>query len=720
VFGFIGDDPGPEPLPRERIVAFHMCWAILVPAFCYVFTADAPLVFLIALALAGFSLVKKTSFRLSNRAKVYSFVFPLIFAAIFDMFYKVDMNHFFMSVSTLCPLLIFYGLSVSLLDQRPVSLATGMACALGAMLIQGLTLSPPDLKRIAVPHPFLLDRFRLFILAVLAQSYSILHLPRLAIALNRDVRSERVGRQLVRSALTTGATILVFAVSLGVCFGAKKTFRLLDPVFADSYRNFLERKSRKTLFRDRISTDSTLSWKLNKYGNMPAFFVKSSVAPGYMRGRSYTRYVNGEWRAERLRDGNWVPDAPTVLPLTSGTGGLSTSSWVSEGLEKDELESADVYFANRFAPGELYLPGNTCGIELVADRLNGSTDGIYLPGGWDESSGYRYFVKNVDQAAALPRPATPGDEYLQISDTVMPTAYMHAQLAIKDGAKSTKEKILAVTTYLSRNFSYSLAPKKKRPKDTDPVVHFLRTSQEGHCELFASAAVAMLRSQGIKCRYVTGFVCFEQLPAGAHVARFKHCHAWAEAWIPDEGWTYLEPTPASGVPEKKHTSGLTALGESIQNWLTHLLSGVKRGYFAQAVISGFFAVVRALDAVFLSLYGLIAWPVLLLLLRMSVVHYRRRREPKVVHPNGKLFREIRQVLMTFLRKRGIVYEPDMSLRDISVELADDRDFETLMKEYERLRYGPDAADEDVIAFSKRFSEWTRRYAVPMNEPNEQT
>lgn len=98
-----------------------------------------------------------------------------------------------------------------------------------------------------------------------------------------------------------------------------------------------------------------------------------------------------------------------------------------------------------------------------------------------------------------------------------------------------------------------------------PLDDFLFDSRQGHCELFASSTVLMLRSRGIPARLVTGFLGADFNPlTGYFVVRQGNAHAWVEAYFEDGGWMLLDPTPPSGLP----TSGGSRDGWSIfrQAW----------------------------------------------------------------------------------------------------------------------------------------------------------
>ena len=122
-------------------------------------------------------------------------------------------------------------------------------------------------------------------------------------------------------------------------------------------------------------------------------------------------------------------------------------------------------------------------------------------------------------------------------------------------------RLLEARLKYSGRFRYSLQGVLRNP-DLDPVEDFIREHPEGHCEYFATALALMLRSLGIPCRVVVGYLCDEWNPAGQFFqVRQWHAHMWVEAYLsaqhlPDfliqgdygwlwkyGGWLRLDPTP---------------------------------------------------------------------------------------------------------------------------------------------------------------------------------
>ena len=112
---------------------------------------------------------------------------------------------------------------------------------------------------------------------------------------------------------------------------------------------------------------------------------------------------------------------------------------------------------------------------------------------------------------------------------------------------SDDERIDRLERHLLTEYAYTL-DFLGRSGDS-PLEDFLFVYRSGHCELFASAMVLMLRSQGVPARLVTGFLGAELNPLeGYYVVRQQNAHAWVEAYTLSRGWRVYDPTPPDGRP----------------------------------------------------------------------------------------------------------------------------------------------------------------------------
>jgi transglutaminase-like putative cysteine protease len=114
----------------------------------------------------------------------------------------------------------------------------------------------------------------------------------------------------------------------------------------------------------------------------------------------------------------------------------------------------------------------------------------------------------------------------------------------------------AALDYFHReNFVYTLKPPLL---GHDPVDEFLFDTRRGFCEHYASAFVTLMRAAGIPSRVVTGYLGGELNPTGNYlIVRQSDAHAWAEVWMPGNGWVRVDPT--SAVAPERIELGLDAV-----------------------------------------------------------------------------------------------------------------------------------------------------------------
>jgi transglutaminase-like putative cysteine protease len=105
------------------------------------------------------------------------------------------------------------------------------------------------------------------------------------------------------------------------------------------------------------------------------------------------------------------------------------------------------------------------------------------------------------------------------------------------------ERARAIERHLRTSYGYTTELLSREVPD--PIAHFLFQRRKGHCEYFASAMALILRSAGIPSRVATGFQSGVFNPiSGWYLIRAADAHSWIEAWIPSQGWTTFDPTPA--------------------------------------------------------------------------------------------------------------------------------------------------------------------------------
>lgn len=105
---------------------------------------------------------------------------------------------------------------------------------------------------------------------------------------------------------------------------------------------------------------------------------------------------------------------------------------------------------------------------------------------------------------------------------------------------------MKVNDYLKYNYAYSLDAINDM-KNQNPIFSFLEVSKSGHCALYASSMVLLMRTMGYPARYVTGFLTGENgntLSDGRteYILQEKNLHAWVEVYFEELGWIPFDPT----------------------------------------------------------------------------------------------------------------------------------------------------------------------------------
>jgi hypothetical protein len=123
---------------------------------------------------------------------------------------------------------------------------------------------------------------------------------------------------------------------------------------------------------------------------------------------------------------------------------------------------------------------------------------------------------------------------------------------------SARARLEATLRHLHLGYDYTLAPGAFRTDD--PLAEFLFEKRAGYCEYFASAAVVLLRLQGVPARFVKGLASgpHSHQGAGLHVLRESDAHAWLEAFVPGEGWVEADPTPPAQLDAARAAPGALA------------------------------------------------------------------------------------------------------------------------------------------------------------------
>ncbi|MDD5287430.1 MAG: DUF3488 and transglutaminase-like domain-containing protein, partial [Desulfuromonadaceae bacterium] len=81
------------------------------------------------------------------------------------------------------------------------------------------------------------------------------------------------------------------------------------------------------------------------------------------------------------------------------------------------------------------------------------------------------------------------------------------------------------------------------PTGEHALEQFLFETKRGHCEFFASSFATLLRSSGVPCRLVGGYLGGEYNELGGYYLVTENmAHVWVEAYIDGRGWLRIDPS----------------------------------------------------------------------------------------------------------------------------------------------------------------------------------
>jgi len=153
----------------------------------------------------------------------------------------------------------------------------------------------------------------------------------------------------------------------------------------------------------------------------------------------------------------------------------------------------------------------------------------------------RYEV--VSSPAPAGKELTPGErrEALEVPPWISPAVRELAQ-SWTTQTSNPRAIVNSALQFFQSGFRYSLSPGEYRKNDLE---QFLFHRRIGFCEHYAASFATLMRLAGIPARVVVGYLGGEYNDLGHFfLVRQADTHAWCEVWLPERGWTRVDPTTA--------------------------------------------------------------------------------------------------------------------------------------------------------------------------------
>src|SRR6266540_2907890 len=131
-------------------------------------------------------------------------------------------------------------------------------------------------------------------------------------------------------------------------------------------------------------------------------------------------------------------------------------------------------------------------------------------------------------------------EALELPASISPAVRELAQSWVAQNSNSRAIISSALQFFRTQGFRYSLSPGEYKKNDLE---QFLFHRRVGFCEHYAASFATLMRLAGIPARVVVGYLGGEYNDLGRFfLVRQSDTHAWCEVWLPDSGWTRVDPT----------------------------------------------------------------------------------------------------------------------------------------------------------------------------------
>src|SRR5882762_861913 len=286
-------------------------------------------------------------------------------------------------------------------------------------------------------------------------------------------------------------------------------------------------RAANTGFSDRLSPGSIAALANSSEIAFRAEFPGSSTRPSgpmYWRGVVMWRCNGMEWRAPY----DPQPKSSSSTRGFAGSGGLPVPSANAKEIQQ-----------------RITLAPNGARWMFALDRPIKAVPGAMLARGdylWSVQpirKSRRYEVVS-SQSSGNEITAKGRAEALEVPASISPAVRDLAHSWTVQNRDSRGVVNSALQFFRTQGFSYSLTP-----GEYDSLEEFLFRRRTGFCEHYATSFATLMRLAGIPARVVVGYLGGEYNDLGHFfLVRQSDTHAWCEVWLPEGGWTRVDPTAA--------------------------------------------------------------------------------------------------------------------------------------------------------------------------------
>jgi transglutaminase-like putative cysteine protease len=178
-------------------------------------------------------------------------------------------------------------------------------------------------------------------------------------------------------------------------------------------------------------------------------------------------------------------------------------------------------------------------VSLSLQRVTRSPDGVIELSG-PVGRRMTYSVESQTSEVVPLRNTLNSSLYLQLPERFSPRVAQLANKIMGSGVNNRAKIELLENYFRVGNYRYST---KGLATGDAAIEQFLFERKQGHCEFFASSFAMLLRSSGVPCRLVGGYLGgdYNEL-GGYYLVTEDKAHVWVEAYIEGKGWVRIDPS----------------------------------------------------------------------------------------------------------------------------------------------------------------------------------
>lgn len=263
-------------------------------------------------------------------------------------------------------------------------------------------------------------------------------------------------------------------------------------------------------------------------------FVAEADRSHYWRQTSYARYTGTTWKQ---RD-RWHNRSAGV-PNDERTKDAEPVDY------RIRLLVASSSMPTVWQPKEVRLDGPNASVQVAPDGAFRTTAPLAANTTYAGRSALPPSSPADLRDAPTRYPSALEQRYTQLPEMTPDDLYEFTDSLTADD-RTPYERATTIRDWLRTNREYDL--NATHEPGLPIAAQFVFAMDRGYCQYFATAMVAMLRTQGVPARYVIGYAGGDPVGEDEYLVTADRGHAWVEVYFPDRGWVTFDPTPAGALP----------------------------------------------------------------------------------------------------------------------------------------------------------------------------